>query len=76
MLSARRINSSTFGALSEPRTSLAGMTRTCACEPYLDDTRYARVCDYCGTESGSVRCIHDARQEPCPECDVLPVPQR
>ena len=51
------------------------MKRPCGCEPDLDDSEFARVCDYCGLEHGSVRCLHDAVQEPCPECDVLPVPQ-
>jgi hypothetical protein len=49
--------------------------KLCTCEPDLDDTHYARDCDYCATVSGSVYCIHDNRQDPCPECDVLPVVQ-
>jgi hypothetical protein len=62
--------------VSEGRTNLLRMTRPCGYEPDFDSTLYARVCDYCGTESGGVRCIHDARQEPCPECDVVPVAQQ
>lgn len=42
------------------------MTSACDCEPDLDDTRFVPLCDYCGTEFGSIRCVHDTQQEPCP----------
>ncbi len=48
---------------------------TCDCEPDLDDVHFARQCDYCGTAAASRRCVHDSYQEPCPECDVVPVVQ-
>jgi hypothetical protein len=63
-------------ALLERRTNLTGVTRACVCEPDFDRTRCTRLRDYCGSESGRVRCIRDTRQEPCPECDVLPVAQQ
>jgi uncharacterized protein YciI len=50
-------------------------TEQCACEPDLDDHLFARTCDYCGTAFAGARCPHDPRQQPCPECDVVPVPQ-
>lgn len=53
------------------------MTQRCGGgEPGVDSTRYTRLCDYLGTEFGSVGCIRGNRQEPCPEYDVLPVAQR
>jgi hypothetical protein len=48
---------------------------TCRCEPDLDETRFARRCDYCGTTYADARCEHDAYQQPCPECAVSPVAQ-
>lgn len=48
---------------------------TCTCVPDVDELRYSRECDYCGTASASPHCVHDQRQDPCPECDVVPVPQ-
>lgn len=47
----------------------------CDCEPDLGPHSYARVCDYCGTSFAGARCVHHPVQAPCPECDVLPVPQ-
>jgi hypothetical protein len=55
--------------------TIYGQTATCACEPDLDDSHFGRLCDYCGTESASLRCIHDGYQDPCPECAVLPLVQ-
>jgi hypothetical protein len=40
--------------------------------PDLDETRFSRECDYCGTCYASVRCVHQRHQEPCPHCDVMP----
>lgn len=47
----------------------------CDCEPDLGATPYSRTCDYCGTTSSSHHCIHDARQDPCSQCDVVPIAQ-
>ena len=63
-------------ALLEGRTNLTSMTLACGREPDFDRTRRTRLRDYCGSESGSVRSICDTRQEPCPECAVLPAVQQ
>ncbi|RZS90934.1 DinB family protein [Motilibacter rhizosphaerae] len=47
----------------------------CSCRPEAELTRYVRTCDHCDTEHSSPHCVHDQRQAPCPECDVVPVPQ-
>lgn len=68
-------------------TTAAALTSLCDDRP-VDDatgigcgcaeggaTSFPRECDYCGTEYDASQCVHAAFQTPCPECDVLPVPQ-
>ena len=48
------------------------LKQRCACG--VADT-YERLCDYCAYAWDDTRCPHDTYQNPCPECDVVPVPQ-
>jgi hypothetical protein len=47
----------------------------CDCQSDLGAAHYGRLCDYCGTAFAGSHCVHDPRQDPCPECQVVPVPQ-
>jgi uncharacterized protein YndB with AHSA1/START domain len=62
--------------LDDSLAHLAGLIpRTCGCEPDLGPNTYARTCDYCATSFAGRHCVHDAAQDPCPECDVVPPAQ-
>jgi hypothetical protein len=50
--------------------------KPCGCGSQDENSaEYQRVCDYCDTHWVDTHCPHDIFQNPCPECDVVPLAQ-